>query len=143
RDGPQKQPPFSQSVNVQDSGRVGRVNMHMEQKMVSVVHKAVAVQTAVTLSAAQEMIEESVNVPVNESVVEEYLRSKKIHVLEEAEDDERDLSIDEILHLRDKRRETIAYRNNTELIRDYQHLWDQELFQKLLRQNRSLVYKVA
>lgn len=119
------------------------MSMKMEQKMMSEIHKAFAGKTAVTLSEAKEMIEEIVNVPVNESAVEEYLRSKKIHVLEEAEDDERDLSIDEILHLRDKRRETIAYRNNTELIRDYQHLWDQELFQKLLRQNRRLVYKVA
>ena len=102
------------------------MSMKMEQKMMSEIHKAFAGKTAVTLSEAKEMIEEIVNVPVNESVVEEYLRSKKIHVLEEAEDDERDLSIDEILHLRDKRRETIAYRNNTELIRDYQHLWDQE-----------------
>jgi len=119
------------------------MNMKMEQKMMSKIHKAFAGKTAVTLSEAKEMIEEIVNVPVKESAVEEYLRSKKIHVLEEAENDERDLSIDEILHLRDKRNETIAYRNNTELIREYQHMWDQELFQKLLRQNRRLVYKVA
>lgn len=119
------------------------MSMKMDRHLLNRIHKAFAGKTAVTLSEAKELIEEIVNQPVDESAVEEYLRSKNIEVLEEAENDDRDLTIDEILRLEESRGGNDGYQNNTELIRDYQQLRDRELLQQLLAQNRRLVCKMA
>lgn len=102
--------------------------------------------SAITLAEAKKKIEEILQRPIEEEKIKAYLRAKQIDILQESEvemKEERDLTIDEILQLRDQRQKGEGFRDNVAMIRDYQEKWDHSLFQELLVQNRRLVYSMA